>query len=85
MATWSGIRKKLETEYLAQSLQGHIQYYATSYSRSHDHEGRAAVKFGIDAVAKMPIDSKFAKACDNGEIEEVEGGWLDTIADKLLG
>ena len=27
MATWSGIRKKLETEYLAQSLQGHIQYY----------------------------------------------------------
>ena len=42
MATWSGIRKKLETEYLAQSLQGHIQYYATSYSRSHDHEGRAA-------------------------------------------
>ena len=41
--------------------------------------------FGIDAVAKMPIDPKFAKACDNGEIEEVEGGWLDTIADKLLG
>ena len=26
MATWSGIRKKLETEYLAQSLRGHIQY-----------------------------------------------------------
>ena len=47
--------------------------------------GEAAVKFGIDAVAKMPIDPKFAKACDNGEIEEVEGGWLDTIADKLLG
>ena len=44
----------------------------------------AAVKFGIDAVAKMPIDPKFAKACDNGEIEEVEGGWLDSIADKLL-
>lgn len=29
MPTWSGIRKKLETEYLAQSLRGHIQYYAT--------------------------------------------------------
>ena len=53
------------------------------YGESHVDE--AAVKFGIDAVAKMPIDSKFAKACDNGEIEEVEGGWLDTIADKLLG
>lgn len=45
MATWSGIRKKLETEYLAQSLQGHIQFYATSYSRSHDHEGRAAIRY----------------------------------------
>ncbi len=53
------------------------------YGESHVDE--AAVKFGIDAVAKMPIDPKFAKACDNGEIEEVEGGWLDSIADKLLG
>ena len=26
MATWSGIRHKLETEYLALSLRGHIQY-----------------------------------------------------------
>ena len=52
------------------------------YGESHVDE--AAVKFGIDAVAKMPIAPKFAKACDNGEIEEVEGGWLDTIADKLL-
>ncbi len=42
MATWSGIRKKLETDYLAPSLRGHLQYYATSYSRSPDHEGRAA-------------------------------------------
>lgn len=32
MSSWSGIRKKLETEYLAPSLRGHIQYYATSYS-----------------------------------------------------
>ena len=31
-------KKKLETEYLAQSLQGHIQYYVTSYSKSPDHE-----------------------------------------------
>ena len=45
MPTWSGIRKKLETEYLAQSLRGHIQYYATSYSKSPDHEGRAAIRY----------------------------------------
>lgn len=28
MARWSGIRKKLESEYLAESLKGHIQYFA---------------------------------------------------------
>ena len=40
MATWSGIRHKLETEYLAISLRGHIQYFVTTYSKSPDHEGR---------------------------------------------
>ena len=48
----SGIRKKLETEYLAQSLQGHIQYYATSYSRSPDHEGRAAIRYDGNEIIK---------------------------------
>ena len=37
MASWSGIRYQLEKEYLAYSLRGHIQYYATTYSKSPDH------------------------------------------------
>lgn len=41
--TWSGIRKRLETEFLAESLRGHIRYYCTTYSKCPDHEGRAAV------------------------------------------
>ena len=44
MATWSGTRKKLEDTYLAECLRGRIQYYATSYSKSPDHEGRAAIR-----------------------------------------
>ena len=52
MATWSGIRKKLETEYLAQNLQGHIQYYVTSYSKSPDHEGRAAIRYDGKEIIK---------------------------------
>lgn len=44
MATWNGIRHKLENEYLAESLRGHIQYYCTSYSKSPDHEGRASIR-----------------------------------------
>ncbi|MBO5024317.1 MAG: hypothetical protein J6D11_08430 [Clostridia bacterium] len=44
MSTWSGIRHKLENEYLAESLRGHIQYYCTSYSKSPDHHGRASIR-----------------------------------------
>ena len=40
---WSAIRHKLEKEYLADSLKGHIRYFATSYSKCPDHEGRAAI------------------------------------------
>ncbi len=42
-STWSGIRNKLENDYLCPVLRGHIQYFATSYSKSHDHVGRAAI------------------------------------------
>lgn len=37
------MRNKLEKEYLAASLRGHIQYFSTSYSNCPDREGRAAI------------------------------------------
>ncbi len=52
MARWSGIRKKLESEYLAESLKGHIQYFATSYSKCPEHEGRPALMH--DGNANIP-------------------------------
>ena len=52
MSTWSGIRKKLESEYLAESLKGEISYFATSYSRSPDHEGRAAIRYKGKEIIK---------------------------------
>ncbi|MBQ7783421.1 MAG: hypothetical protein IJ368_05575 [Oscillospiraceae bacterium] len=45
MPTLSGIRNKLENDYLAQSLKGHIRYFATSYSKCPDHYGRASILF----------------------------------------
>ena len=54
MSTWSGIRHKLETEYLAPSLRGHIQYFATSYSKSPDHEGRAAIRYNGKEIVQFP-------------------------------
>ena len=89
MATWSGIRKKLETEYLAQNLQGHIQYYATSYSRSPDHEGRAAIRYDGKEIIKgcywnnwskagmFPQDEKYEKRI------KVENAYMDDVAIKL--
>ena len=43
MATWSGIRNKLEEEYLAQSLRGRVRYFCTTYKKCPDREGRAAI------------------------------------------
>lgn len=89
MATWNGIRKKLETEYLAKSLQGHIQYYATSYSRNPDHEGRAAIRYDGKEIIKgcywnnwlnadqFPKDEKYEKRM------KVEFAYMDDTAIKL--
>ncbi|CAN3957959.1 hypothetical protein HEAFMP_HEAFMP_01230, partial [Dysosmobacter welbionis] len=44
VSTWSGIRNKLENDYLCPTLRGHIQYFAASYWESHDQTGRAAIR-----------------------------------------
>ena len=40
-------------------------------------------EYGIPVIAKLPIDPKLATACDNGEIEDFEGHWLDDAVKKL--
>lgn len=54
MATWSGIRNKLEKEYLAESLRGRVTYFAASYNYAHDHVGRAAILVdGIEVLKSV--------------------------------
>lgn len=89
MPTWGSMRKKLETEYLAQSLRGHIQYYATSYSKSPDHEGRAAIRYDGKEIIKgcywnnwvkadlFPNDEKYDKRMST------EMAYMDDTALKL--
>lgn len=43
MISWSGMRKKLEEEYLADCLRGRIRYFVTRYRESHDSVGRASI------------------------------------------
>lgn len=50
VSTWSGIRHKLENDYLCTALRGRIQYYAISHSKSADHEGRAAIRLDGEEV-----------------------------------
>lgn len=42
-----------------------------------------ANQYGIEVVAKMPIDSSLAGACDKGLIELFENNWLDHIVEIL--
>ncbi|MDD6920416.1 MAG: Mrp/NBP35 family ATP-binding protein [Eubacteriales bacterium] len=47
------------------------------------HIEEVAEKHNLKILAKIPIDPKIATACDRGEIEEVEGDWLEEVAEIL--
>jgi Mrp family chromosome partitioning ATPase len=42
-----------------------------------------AQQYGIPNTARLPIDPKIARACDNGAIEAVHSPWLDGMADAI--
>lgn len=42
-----------------------------------------AEKFKIENIAKIPMESKIAAACDKGMIELFDGNWLDGMADMI--
>ena len=45
---------------------------------------QTAKEFGIENVAKLPINPAFAKLSDNGAIENFEGNYLDNILDAII-
>ena len=87
MPTWSGMRKKLETEYLAQSLRGHIQYFVTRYPESHDGEGRAAILYDGREILKGCFLNALLKADvyhrHHGHTSCTPVGW-DNMDDLML-
>ena len=89
MSTWSGIRKRMESEYLAESLKGHISYFATSYSKSPDHEGRAAIRYDGKEVIKGGYYQNWTKAASFPKDEKYEKrmreefAYMDDTAIKL--
>ncbi len=47
---WSSLKKKLETEYLAESLKGRISYFMTSYRQSGVYDLHNRVAIILDGV-----------------------------------
>ena len=41
------------------------------------HVDEIAKRHGITTIARLPVDPKLAGACDNGQIEQFQGDWLD--------
>lgn len=62
MHTWSKIKSKLENEYLADSLKGRIHYFATSYNKYPDHEGRAAIFLDGKQIVSGSYCEQWSKA-----------------------
>ncbi len=53
MPTWSGMRRRLENEFLAESLRGHIQYFLTTYKETHDGtKGRIAIRYDGEEILR---------------------------------
>lgn len=50
--SWSKMRKYLEQECICESLKGRIQYFLTRYKKSHDQEGRVAIRLDGKEIFK---------------------------------
>lgn len=51
------------------------------FGESHIEE--TAQKFGVECVARIPVDPKLSAGVDAGMIELFEGDWLDELADRI--
>ena len=47
------------------------------------HIDTIAKNYGLPLLAKLPIEPALAEACDAGQIESVNGDWMDTTVDML--
>ena len=79
MSTWSGIRKKLEADYLCPALRGRVRYFATTYSKCPDHEGRAAILVdGVEVLKSSYYEFAPAYWKLQSELRQLEGaGWRE--------
>ena len=90
MPTWSGIRKKLQEEYLAESLKERITYFSTSYSYAPDHIGRAAIRLDGKEVLKSDYIhlhqlqwESYKEISDNDEHSDISDIWAKSWIEAI--
>jgi len=47
------------------------------------HIDEIAAKYGIENIAKLPMDPEIAALCDKGKVEKIDAPWLDSMAKSL--
>ncbi|MBN1622750.1 MAG: Mrp/NBP35 family ATP-binding protein [Clostridia bacterium] len=52
------------------------------FGKSHTDE--AAKSHGLDVLARMPVSTVIAEACDSGEIEKVQTDYFNELTKKLI-
>lgn len=60
---------------------GNCKEHISVFGKSHIDE--ISKKYGIPVLAKLPIDPSIAEAIDGGNVEELQGTWLDDAADVV--
>ena len=53
------------------------------YIFGESHIEEIAAEYGIENVAKIPMDKNFADKVDKGELEDFEGEWLENLFDAI--
>lgn len=48
------------------------------------HVDALAAKHDIKIVAKLPMDASIPARCDKGQVENIEGDWLDSLASNII-
>ena len=57
MKSWGGVKKRLEQDFLAQSLRGRVTYFMTRYTHAHDEAGRVAIRVdGREVLTGFDMD-----------------------------
>ena len=90
MHTWSAMRRKLETEYLAESLRGRLTYFVTCYHKTHDgDEGRAAIRLDGCEILKSNYYERYGAMWQAYEMRKAVPGadlsesWRQAAYDAL--